>query len=34
MEPAKYASELERLLTELAMKTREIRALEAAKDEL
>ena len=34
MEPAKYASDLERLLTELAMKTREIRALEAAKDEL
>ena len=33
MEPAKYASELERLLTELAMKTREIRAIETAKEE-
>ena len=31
MPPAKYASELERLVTELALKTREIRALEGAK---
>ena len=29
MEPAKYASELEKLVTDLALKTREIRAIEA-----
>ena len=28
MPPAKYTSELERLVTDLAMKTREIRTLE------
>ena len=33
MEPSKYASELERLLTELAKKTREIRTIETAKEE-
>ena len=31
MPPAKYTAELERLVTELALKTREIRALESAK---
>lgn len=33
MEPAKYASELERLVTELALKTREIRAKETNKEQ-
>ena len=32
MDPAKYASELERLVTELALKTREIRILEGAQN--
>jgi hypothetical protein len=32
MDPAKYASELERLVTELALKTREIRTLEGAQN--
>jgi hypothetical protein len=32
MEPAKYASELERLVTDLALKTREIRTLEGAQN--
>lgn len=31
MEPAKYTSELEKLVTDLALKTREIRSLEGAK---
>ena len=31
MEPAKYQSELEKLVTDLALKTREIRSLEGAK---
>jgi hypothetical protein len=31
MDPAKYQSELEKLVTDLALKTREIRSLEGAK---
>jgi hypothetical protein len=31
MEPAKYQKELEQLLTDLALKTREIRTLEGGK---
>jgi hypothetical protein len=31
MDPAKYQSELEKLVTDLALKTREIRNLEGAK---